>query len=169
VKTTKSEQLAAPFAFLAQVHRANRLAAQFLERASQALNLTGPEAHVLGYAQASPGAPLAEFLQAFGYKRSTLTSILDRLEGRGLVRRESSRADRRSFLVHVTPTGRRVANRARQAAVDLERRIAALVRPKDAAALERVLAAFTQATGDTSGAPAAGPERRAGAPKGRKA
>jgi DNA-binding MarR family transcriptional regulator len=171
VKYPKSERLDAPFFFLSRVQRANRLTAQFVERAGRDLDLSGPEAHVLGYVQTHPGGPLSELVRVFGHKRSTLTSILDRLESRGLVRRESSPVDRRSFLVHVTPAGRRVANRAQQVAVDLERRIAALVTPGDAAALDRVLAAFAQATGDARGAASrsrsAGPARRTRVRKGR--
>ena len=164
----KAKRLDVPFFFLSRVQRANRLAAQFVERAGRELELAGPEAHALGYVQSHPGAPLADLLRVFGYKRSTLTSILDRLQSRGLVRRESSPADRRSFLVHVTPAGRRVANRAQQVAVDLERRIAALIAPGDAAALDRVLAAFERATGDAPRAPSAGPPRRSRARKGRR-
>jgi DNA-binding MarR family transcriptional regulator len=168
MKYPKSEHFDTPFFFLSRVQRANRLAAQFVERAGRDLDLTGPEAHVLGYVQSYPGGPLSELLRVFGYKRSTLTSILDRLQSRGLVQREISPADRRSFLVRVTPAGRRVANSAQRVAVDLERRIAALVSPTDAAAMDRVLAAFARATGDAPRAPSAGPPLRSRSPKGRK-
>ena len=40
---------------------------------------------------------------------STVIGILDRLEARGLVRRERSRTDRRVVLVRLTAAGRRVA------------------------------------------------------------
>jgi len=147
MKAPKAERFDTPFYYLSRIQRASRLAAEFIERAGRDLDLTGPEAHVLGYVHSRPGSPLPELLRVFGFKRSTLTSILDRLDSRGLIRRKSSPKDRRSFLVHVTPTGRRTARRAQRVAVDLERRIAALVLPRDAAALDRLLDAVMRATG----------------------
>lgn len=38
---------------------------------------------------------------------AAMTHRIDRLEGRGLVRRESTEADRRAVLVRLTPAGRR--------------------------------------------------------------
>ena len=43
---------------------------------------------------------------AFGHKRSTLTSILDRLEERRLIARTSDERDRRTFVVSLTKSGR---------------------------------------------------------------
>jgi len=47
--------------------------------------------------------------EALAHKRSTLTSILDRLVERGLVTRETGTEDRRTFVVALTRKGKRVA------------------------------------------------------------
>jgi DNA-binding MarR family transcriptional regulator len=57
----------------------------------------------------------------FGHKRSTLTSILDRLERRKFRRRELNSDDRRSFVIHLTASGTRAASRVTDALDELER------------------------------------------------
>ena len=42
---------------------------------------------------------------AFAHKRSTLTSVLDRLDSRGFITRQPSSEDRRSFVVSLTRRG----------------------------------------------------------------
>jgi len=49
--------------------------------------------------------------QAFGLRRSTLTNALDRLERKGLLTRQLHPADRRTFLLELTPPGREAAGR----------------------------------------------------------
>ena len=51
-----------------------------------------------------------ELHHAFLHRRSTLTSVLDRLESKGLVQRGATAGDRRSVSVKLTPRGRRVAH-----------------------------------------------------------
>ncbi len=51
---------------------------------------------------------LKEIREELGIPQSTLTSAIDRLENRGLVRRMISDRDRRSFVPEVTGAGRRV-------------------------------------------------------------
>ncbi|MBS0365461.1 MAG: MarR family transcriptional regulator [Proteobacteria bacterium] len=53
----------------------------------------------------------AELCRSLGYDTGAMTRILDRLEARGLLRRERSRADRRRVLLHLAPAGRRLLPR----------------------------------------------------------
>jgi DNA-binding MarR family transcriptional regulator len=52
---------------------------------------------------ARTAADLCRFMQ---YDTGAMTRILDRLEGKGLVRRERSREDRRAVVLRVAPSGR---------------------------------------------------------------
>jgi len=54
-----------------------------------------------------------------GYDMGALTRVVDELERRGLVRRERSRRDRRAVEIAVTAAGRRQAESAKRAVVDL--------------------------------------------------
>ena len=54
----------------------------------------------LGEGAASSAADLCRFMQ---YDTGAMTRILDRLEAKGLVRRERSREDRRTVVLRLTP------------------------------------------------------------------
>ena len=54
-----------------------------------------------------------------GHDMGALTRVVDELERRSLVRRERSRKDRRAVEIAITPEGRRVADEAKRAIVDL--------------------------------------------------
>ncbi|MXW90391.1 MAG: winged helix-turn-helix transcriptional regulator [Rhodospirillaceae bacterium] len=60
---------------------------------------------VLLLVQANPGSNQTRIGRALGIDRSTLVSIVDALEARGLVRREPSPTDRRSHALVLTADG----------------------------------------------------------------
>src|SRR5690242_517720 len=62
------------------------------------------EAHVLAHLASAGEATIGDVHRAFGHRRSTLTSILDRLEKRNLIARTSDARDRRTFVVSLTRT-----------------------------------------------------------------
>jgi DNA-binding MarR family transcriptional regulator len=83
--------------------------------------------------------------KAFAHRRSTLTSVLDRLAGRGLILREASTLDRRTFLVSLTPSGRSLAARVHEALARVEARALAQAAPRDRDGFQAVLAALERA------------------------
>jgi DNA-binding MarR family transcriptional regulator len=83
------------------------------------LDLNQAEAHVLAHLHAGP-ARISDLHAAFGHRRSTLTSLLDRLEARGFVARSVDESDRRSVRVSLTPAGRKVAAAAHRALLQAE-------------------------------------------------
>lgn len=85
------------------IHRTTHRIGLFIQRHAPDLNQA--EAHILCHLAESGDATIADLHRAFAHKRSTLTSVLDRLVARGLVTREPSLADRRSFLVALTRSG----------------------------------------------------------------
>jgi len=116
------------------VHRATHRIGLWLEAAEPPLGVTQGEAHLLAHLAEEGPCAVGELHRAFAHKRSSLTSSLDRLEGNGHLVRSPHPADRRSFLVSLTPAGS-------AAAVRVHRRLAAL----EAAALRRVGAREVQA------------------------
>jgi DNA-binding MarR family transcriptional regulator len=54
-------------------------------------------------------AKVAELHRGLAHKRSTLTSLLDRLARRNLITREVGEKDRRTFIVTLTAKGRKLA------------------------------------------------------------
>jgi len=119
------------------LHRAVHAIALSLDRTLG--DLTQAEAHVLAHLAESGPSTVGQLHRAFGHRRSTLTSVLDRLEGRGHVRRELNPADRRTFTIVPTVSGKKAGRRARAALAQIES--AALAETSDAelAAFRRVL------------------------------
>ena len=106
------------------------------------LGLTQAEAHVLAQIGVRGAVPISVLHHEFGHKRSTLTNILDRLEKRGLLRREMNRIDRRSILVQLTPSGTRMAGRVNDALDRLEQAISDQVQGRDVTGLIAVVEAL---------------------------
>ena len=92
------------------IHRAtHRIGMHVAELGDPAVNQA--EAHVLAHLASAGEATIGDVHRAFGHRRSTLTSILDRLEKRNLIARTSDARDRRTFVVSLTRSGRAAARR----------------------------------------------------------
>ena len=94
--------------------------------------LSQGEAHILALLATSGPSTIAELHRGLAHKRSTLTSILDRLAARGFVTRAVGAADRRTFVDHAdregtprrrsrasSPHGSRAGRRARVSSDDI--------------------------------------------------
>jgi DNA-binding MarR family transcriptional regulator len=88
-----------------EIHRATHRIGIFLD----GLGITQGEGHILSHLAASGDATIAELHRALAHRRSTLTSILDRLADRGWITRETDATDRRSFIIRLSGNGRKVA------------------------------------------------------------
>jgi DNA-binding MarR family transcriptional regulator len=76
-------------------------------------------------------------------KQPTLSRLIDRLEARGLARREEAPEDRRQSVVVITARGKKRIAPVLATARRHERRVLQGFRAKDVAALKRLLRAFT--------------------------
>lgn len=103
-----------------RLHRATHAVALALA-AEPELDVNQAEAHVLAHLRETRDARISELHRRFGHRRSTLTSVLDRLEERGLIERASDPDDRRSFVITLTADGRAVAARVHRLLAALER------------------------------------------------
>ena len=96
---------AKPLRLIPEVHRATHRIGIYLDR----LGITQGEGHILSHLAASGDTSIAELHRALAHRRSTLTSILDRLAERQFITRESDPNDRRSFIVRLSKKGKSVA------------------------------------------------------------
>ena len=103
------------------IHRATHRIGLYIQR--HAPDLTQAEAHILCHLHEFGDSALSDLHRAFAHKRSTLTSVLDRLDARGLVTRESSQKDRRSFVVRLTQSGKKKAAKIHRQLESLEVRV----------------------------------------------
>ena len=88
---------------------------------------------------ANPGLCQSRLAEAMGVDRSTIVSVLHRLEARGLVERRPSPEDRRSHALRLSQTGARVVEELVARVRRHEERIAAALSPRDRARLIELL------------------------------
>jgi DNA-binding MarR family transcriptional regulator len=122
------------------------------------LFVTAQEGQLLAFISARNGVPVTAICRLLGLPKSTVTSLLKRLETAGLTCRGSNPDDARSWLVFSTPKGRRIGAAAGERVLDLERRIQAHLAQADLDALARIVNAVTTETGIDL--PAEAPRRR---------
>lgn len=133
---------AKPLRLIPQIHRATHGLGL---RIASSLGVTQAEAHILQHLASAGDGTVGELHRAFAHRRSTLTSVLDRLEERGLVLRTASRKDRRTFLVSLTPEGKIAAARVHSDLQGLERAALSDVAERDLKGFANVLAAIEAA------------------------
>ncbi len=128
--------------FILDLQRATHRVGLYLERAEA--GVTQGEAHILAHLHVARRATVAELHRALAHKRSTLTSILDRLVARELVVRETSDTDRRTFVVELTPEGARVASRVYEHLSALETAVAEQVSARSLSGFSAVVAVIEE-------------------------
>jgi len=107
---------AKPLRLIPEIHRATHRIGIYLD----SLGITQGEGHILSHLAASGDATIAELHRALAHRRSTLTSILDRLAERQFITRESDPNDRRSFIVRLSAKGKVVATRVHRELASIE-------------------------------------------------
>lgn len=133
-----------PLRLVPGLHRATHRVGLYLQAAD--LGVTQGEAHVLAQLVSDGPSTVAALHAAFGHRRSTLTSILDRLETAGLVRREVHVDDRRSFLVSLTTRGSALARKVHALLAALESAVTARTGESDLRGFLAVVAALQAET-----------------------
>lgn len=138
----------AKLSLIPKVHKATHRIDVYLGELG--MPITQGEAHVLAHLAEHGDSTINHIHHAFGHRRSTLTSIIDRLERGGLVERALNPADRRMLLVRATRAGTRLARQVHQALVRFERTCLAAASRRDLDAAAAVL----DALGNDDGSPA---------------
>ena len=128
-----------PLRLVHPVHRATHRIGLYLDQLKEP-GLTQGEAHILGLLANSGCAKVSELHRGLAHKRSTLTSILDRLAKRGLITRLVGETDRRTFIVKLTAKGRTLAQRVHGHLSALERGVGRRLSRADIARFNKVVA-----------------------------
>jgi MarR family transcriptional regulator, organic hydroperoxide resistance regulator len=126
------------------LHRATHATLQVLTNLLADLDLPAADINVLANLADGAGRTVGALATATATKPSTLTSLLDRLTRRGYLVRHSDPADRRSFVVVLTPDGLAAAKRATGAIADLERQALVTVTSAQRAGFYAVIDALTE-------------------------
>lgn len=135
------------FRVLSPIHQANREASLHIDALLADFGVTAQEGQLLAFVAARDGVPVTAIVRLLGVAKSTMTSMLQRLERARLVRRRGNPEDARSALLFVTKKGRHVGTGARERVLELERRLQARLTGGDLRALARIVDAVTAETG----------------------
>jgi DNA-binding MarR family transcriptional regulator len=117
-----------------------------LETATVKLGVSPSEGHLLSYLTSYSPCPVSELERVFGHKRSTLTSILDRLEERNLLTRKINPDDRRSFTIELTSDGRKLAAKLNKVLEEFEQCLNDRIADKQMAGFRAVMEAIADVT-----------------------
>lgn len=124
----------------------------FLEEA-QAHGITPVQYAALQAAQRQPGLDQRTLASSIGFDTSTLGGVIDRLERRGLIERQTSPTDRRVRLLHVTPAGDALLNEVVPLMLAAQQRILAPLAMADRPRFLAMLKTLVEANNDLSRAP----------------
>jgi DNA-binding MarR family transcriptional regulator len=91
-----------------------------IAEALESIGLTPARFGLLNALGARDGAIQQEISAAMGIDPSTMVSLIDELESAGLAKRRPHPSDRRAWEVAITPKGRRLVERARRMAMQVE-------------------------------------------------
>lgn len=124
------------------LQRATHAAGVKLEALLADTGVSQGEAHVLALLADGGEHAVGELQRGLAHRPSTLSGLLDRLEGRGLIRRALNEADRRSFLISLTRSGRVAARAVLEALRAIEHEALAGASARDRAGFISVTRAF---------------------------
>ena len=133
-----------PLRLVPPIHRATHRIGLYLAGLREH-GLSQGEAHILALLATSAPATIAELHRGLAHKRSTLTSILDRLAARGFITRAVGADDRRTFVITPTAKGRRVARQVHRHLTGLEQAVARRVTIDDVKGFMKVVSAVEAA------------------------
>ncbi len=109
------------------------------KRMSSQLGVTGPQRLVVRIVGKRPGISAKEIAEILHLDKSTLTGILQRLEKRGLLSRQSDPADGRRATLVLTSKGRELDKTRAPTVESAVRRALGQVQPRQLTAMRQVL------------------------------
>jgi MarR family transcriptional regulator, organic hydroperoxide resistance regulator len=127
------------------LHRTTHCTLHALGSALADLNLGAAEINALANLADRGALSVRELSAETGTRPTTLTGVLDRLEGRGYLARELDATDRRSFRLPLTRAGQAVAAQVRAAVADIERDALAGLSATQIAGFHAVITALQRA------------------------
>ncbi|MGO9357926.1 MAG: MarR family winged helix-turn-helix transcriptional regulator [Xanthobacteraceae bacterium] len=100
-----------------------------------------------------PGIDATRLSALIAYDRSTLGSVVERLEAKELIQREAAATDKRVKLLHLTPKGATVLRQVMTAVDRAQARMLAPLKPAERATLMDLLVRLVDLNNDASRVP----------------
>jgi DNA-binding MarR family transcriptional regulator len=137
------------------VRRLHQIAVSIFLEQTRAFRITPVQYSALMAIRAFAGIDQRGLARVIAFDRSTIGSVVERLERRGLIVRETDRADRRYKALYVTPKGAQLLRDMEGAAHAVGETLLAPLGERDRRAFMRVLAKTVDLNNELSRAPLA--------------
>lgn len=135
------------------IRRAQQIAvAIFMEECAE-LDLTPVQYAALVAVREHPGIDATRLAAMIAFDRSTIGSVIERLEAKGWIVRAGSAEDKRVKLLSITPDGKRLLKRAIAGVERAQARMLKPLAPQDRGRLLALLDALVEGNNDASRAP----------------
>ncbi len=135
------------------IRRLQQIAVAVFLQETEAHGVTPVQYAALQAVGNTPGVDQRTLAGTIGFDTSTIASVIDRLEVRGLVQRSASEADRRVRLLTLTAEGSRLLDAMVPAMLRAQERMLAPLPKQERAEFMRMLRALVDANNDLSRAP----------------
>jgi len=135
------------------IRRLQQIAVAVFLQETESSGLTPVQYAVLQGAANAPGVDQCTLAGAIGLDTSTMATVIDRLEARGLMQRSASQGDRRVRLLTLTDAGRSELVAVLPAMQRAQERILQPLTPAERAAFMRMLRTLVDANNGLSRAP----------------
>ena len=126
------------------IRRVHQISTAIFSNECAPFGLTSVQFAALGTIRDNPDVDATRLSSLIAFDRSTIGSLLERLEVKGWIERTASPTDRRIKLLRVTPSGLAVIERADSAVLHVQDRLLVPLQPEDRAALVRILTELVQ-------------------------
>lgn len=148
------------------IRRLQQIAFALFLNEAKAFDFTPVQYAALYAVNTDPGIDQTALCNAVALDRSTIGDVVGRLEKKGLIKRRSGTADRRTKSLHITAAGRRLLADIDPAVAATQRLILAPLKPGERTAFMRMLKHLVHLNNERSRAPLRPKEsrRRRGAP-----
>ncbi len=135
------------------IRRLQQIAVAIFLQENHALGLTPVQYAALQGVRNTPGVDQRTLARTIGFDTSTIAGVVDRLEARGLMRRNASASDRRVRLLEVTEEGVKLLEAALPAVMHVQERILEPLPAKERVEFTRMLRQLVLANNELSRAP----------------
>jgi MarR family transcriptional regulator, lower aerobic nicotinate degradation pathway regulator len=133
------------------IRRAHQMATAVFMQEAKAFDLTAVQFSALVVIREHPGTDATRVSDLIYFDRSTIGNVLDRLEKKGLIRREAGVEDRRTKRLYLTPQGRVVLRKIAAKLPQISDTILKPLSAADRARLVKLLVALVEPDGGRGG------------------
>lgn len=135
------------------IRRAQQVSTAIFTGECAGFDLTAVQYAALSMIETTPGVDATRLSALIAFDRSTIGGVLERLEAKGWIARDSSPQDRRIKLLRITQDGAALLRQVEPAVRRVQERLLAPLAPRDRATMLRLLGELANLHNDLLPAP----------------